>query len=152
MQNSQAKFELVKGEPLEEDKMDIKAIPNIEVLSSKVVEFIEFYDDPKTKKLRETNNGAYLNLLYDRFEILPLSMIKLLSEPDKQARAQNLEKIILLLEKLAEVKLGKRNLETTRDEFLEENNEKYFYPAFGGKDALVKFAEEQGEDVSNFKK
>ena len=70
-------------------------------------------------------------------------MIKLLSEPNQKLRAQNLEKIILLLEKLAEVKSGKRNLEETRDEFLEANNEKYFYPAFGGKEALQKFVDER---------
>ena len=136
---------LIKGGNLEEDKMDINAIPNIEVLSSKVVEFLEFYDDLSIIKLRKENHPNYMFKLYERFEVLPASMIKLLSEPDHKLRTQNVEKIIMLLERLAEVKAGKRDLEATRDEFLEENNEKYFYPAFGGKEQLMKLAEEKGE-------
>jgi hypothetical protein len=144
--------ELIKGGDLEEDKMDINAIPNIELLSSKIVEFLEFYDEPETTKLRKENHPHYLFKLYERFEILPASMIKLLSEPNQSLRTQNVEKIIMLLEKLAEVKAGTRNLESTRDEFLEENNEKYFYPAFGGKENLMKLAEEKGEDLCKIKK
>lgn len=137
--------ELIRGGDLEEDRMDINAIPNIELLSSKVVEFLEFYDEPATTKLRKENHPHYLFKLYERFEVLPASMIKLLSEPNQSLRTQNVEKIIMLLERLADVKTGKRNLEATRDEFLEENNEKYFYPAFGGKENLIKLAEEKGE-------
>jgi len=137
--------ELIKGGDLEEDQMDINAIPDIELLSSKVVEFLEFYDQPETTKLRKENHPHYLFKLYERFEVLPASMIKLLSEPNQKLRTQNVEKIIMLLERLYEVKTGKRNLESTRDEFLEENNEKYFYPAFGGKEQLMKLAEEKGE-------
>lgn len=136
--------ELIKGGDLEEDRMDINAIPDIELLSSKIVEFLEFYDEPDIVKLRKENHPHYLFKLYERFEVLPASMIKLLSEPNHHLRTQNVEKIIILLERLAEVKSGKRNLEATRDEFLEENNEKYFYPAFGGKEELMKFAEKKG--------
>jgi len=138
--------ELIRGGDLEEDRMDINAIPDIELLSSKVVEFLEFYDEPAIVKLRKENHPHYLFKLYERFEILPASMIKLLSEPDYHLRTQNVEKIIMLLERLAEVKAGKRNLEATRDEFLEENNEKYFYPAFGGKEELMKLAEEKSKN------
>jgi hypothetical protein len=144
--------ELIKGGNLEEDKMDINAIPDIQLLSSKVVEFLEFYDKPEIVKLRKENHSNYLFKLYERFEVLPASMIKLLSEPNKTLRTENVEKIIILLERLAEVKAGTRNLEDTRDDFLEENNEKYFYPAFGGKKELMKLAEEKGEDISKIKK
>jgi hypothetical protein len=143
--NGQPTCEIIKGGDLEEDKMDINAIPDIELLSSKGVEFLEFYDEPQIVKLRKENHSHYLFKLYERFEMIPLSMIKLLSEPNHKLRTQNVEKIIMLLERLAEVKAGTRNLEATRDEFLEENNEKYFYPAFGGKEQLIKLAEEKGE-------
>lgn len=143
--NNQPTCELIKGGELEEDRMDINAIPDIELLSSKVVEFLEFYDDPEIVKLRKENHPHYLFKLYERFEMIPASMIKLLSESNHKLRTQNVEKIIMLLERLAEVKAGTRNLEATRDEFLEENNEKYFYPAFGGKEQLMKLAEEKGE-------
>ena len=139
---SSKNVELVKGGDLEEDKMDINAIPDLVLLSSKIVEFLEFYDNPAIIKLRNNDHPNYLHKLYEKFELMPVSMIKLLSEPNKKLRMQNLEKIILLLEKLAEVKNGKRDLEETRDDFLEANNEQYFYPSFGGKDELIKLAQE----------
>jgi hypothetical protein len=142
--------ELLRGGDLEEDKMDMNAIPDIDLLSSKVVEFLEFNEQPEIIKLKKENHPHYLFKLYEKFDILPASMIKLLSEPNLKLRTQNVEKIIMLLEKLAEVKAGKRNLETTRDEFLEENNEKYFYPAFGGKEELIKLAEQKGENISKY--
>lgn len=145
-ETNNATVELIQGGELEEDRMDINAIPDIELLSSKVVEFLEFYEQPDIIKLRKENHPHYLFKLYERFEVLPASMIKLLSEPNHQLRTQNVEKIIMLLERLAEVKAGKRNLEQTRDEFLEENNEKYFYPAFGGKEELMKLAEEKSKN------
>jgi hypothetical protein len=144
--------ELIKGGNLEEDKMDINAIPNIELLSSKVVEFLEFYDNPDIVKLRKENHPNYMFKLYENFEMLPSSMIKLLSEPDLKLRTSNVEKIIMLLERLYEVKTGKRDLESTRDDFLEQNNEKYFYPAFGGKENLIKLAEEKDKNFSKIKK
>ena len=69
--NQNPEVELVRGGELEEDKMDVNAIPDIELLSSKVVEFLEFYDDPQIKKLREEAHSKYLFKLYERFEILP---------------------------------------------------------------------------------
>ena len=151
-QNTKPNIELIKGGELEEDRMDINAIPDIELLSSKVVEFLEFFDEPSIALLRKNNHSHYLFKLYERFEMMPTSMIKLLSEPNQYLRTQNIEKIILLLEKLAEVKAGRRDLEETRDDFLEKNNEEYFYPAFGGKEQLLKLAEEKGEDISKIKK
>ena len=75
MFSRQQSVEFVKGEKLEEDKMDINAIPDIEMLSGKVVEFLEFYDDPKIVELRKNNHPNYLHKLYERFEMMPLSMI-----------------------------------------------------------------------------
>lgn len=64
--------------------MSVNAIPDITMLSTLVVDFVEYYNLPSTKKLRDTNHGAYLNTLYDKFEKLPASMIKLLSDDENQ--------------------------------------------------------------------
>jgi hypothetical protein len=129
--------------------MSVNAIPDIILLSTLVIDFVEYYNLPSTKKLKNTNYGMYLNTLYDKFEKLPTSMIKLLSDDDNQV--ENLEKIINMLETLSSVKRGEVNLETAHDEFTEKQNEAYFYPAFGGKEKLMQDIKDKGGDVDNVK-
>jgi hypothetical protein len=126
-------------------KMSVDAIPDITLLSSLVVDFVEFYNDPSVQKVRKTEHGRYLNMMFEKFEKLPMSMIKLLSDEEEQI--QNLQKIITLLETLSKVKDGEKSLQDAHDEFTEKQNEEYFYPAFGGKDKLIQDIKDKGGDV-----
>lgn len=145
---SDAKVELVSEAEAQQSGMDrqmsVDAIPDVTLLSQMVVDFIEYYDMPSTKTLRDTNYPFYLNSLYDKFNKLPMSMIKLLSEEDQTVRASNLEKIIDLLQTLGKVKKGELSLDSACDDFTEKQNEAYFYPAFGGKDKLVQDIKNKG--------
>jgi hypothetical protein len=122
--------------------MSVNAIPDVVLLSQKVLDFIEFYDRPDIVKMRLDTYPMYLNLLYDEFNMLPSSMIKLLS--DEQNRRENLKGIIQMLESLQQVKMGKVSLESVHDEFVEDKNERFFYPTFGGKANLEKTLREEG--------
>ncbi len=126
-------------------KMSVDAIPDITLLSSLVVDFVEFYNDPSVQKVRKTDHARYLNMMFEKFEKLPMSMIKLLSDEEEQI--QNLQKIITLLETLSKVKQGQVSLQDAHDEFTEKQNEEYFYPAFGGKDKLIQDIKDKGGDV-----
>jgi hypothetical protein len=121
----------------QEREMSVDAIPDVTELSTMVIDFIEYYDKPSTKLLRDTNYPNYLNSLFDNFNKMPMSMIKLLSEDDPDTRADNLAKIIDLLETLGKVKKGEISLEKANDDYTEKQNEAYFYPAFGGKEKLM---------------
>jgi hypothetical protein len=125
--------------------MSVDAIPDITLLSSLVVDFVEFFNDPSVQKVRKSDNGRYLNMMFDKFEKLPMSMIKLLSDEEEQI--QNLQKIITMLETLSKVKDGEISLQVAHDEFTEKQNEDYFYPAFGGKDKLIQDIKDKGGDV-----
>ena len=147
--SSNPNLQLITEDQLDEkDKrvMSVSAIPDVLELSRKVVEFIEYYDNPATKNLRLTNYPVYLNTLYEKFEKMPASMITILS--DEKNRVANLEKVINMLEVLGKVKNGSKNIEEARDEFVEKNNEEYFYPAFGGKDQLIKDIEAKGGKIT----
>jgi hypothetical protein len=147
--SNDAKVSLVSEEEAEVDGMNrvmsIDAIPDITLLSSLVVEFVEFYAEPEVKKVRDRDYSTYLNMLFDKFEKLPMSMIKLLSDEENQVH--NLQKVIDLLETLSKVKSGEVNIESARDEFIEKQNETYFYPAFGGKDKLMQDIKDKGGDI-----
>lgn len=149
MPSNDARVSLVSEEEANVDGMDrvmsVDAIPDITLLSSLVVEFVEFYGDVEVKKVRDSDYPKYLNMMFDKFEKLPMSMIKLLSDEENQV--QNLQKIIDLLETLSKVKSGEVNIESARDEFIEKQNESYFYPAFGGKDKLMQDIKDKGGDI-----
>jgi hypothetical protein len=126
-------------------QMSADAIPDITLLSSLVVDFIEFYNDPSIAKVRKLDHARYLNMMFEKFEKLPASMIKLLSDEEEQV--QNLQKIITMLETLSKVKDGEISLQMAHDEFTEKQNEDYFYPAFGGKDKLIQDIKDKGGDI-----
>lgn len=144
------KVELISEDNLQEkDKdtrvMSVSAIPDVTELSNQMIAFLEFYDRPDVVKMRKHNYANYLNSLYDNFSTMPASMISLLS--DEENRVMNLAKLINMLETLGQVKKGNKNIEEECNKFIENNNEEYFYPAFGGKDKLIKDIESKGGKI-----
>ena len=134
---------------------DVNAIPDLLQLTDKILEFIEFYDKPEMKKLREENMGNYNYIIGEKFTMLPPSMIKLLS--DEENRVSNLEKLMEMLRLLQTVKDGKNTFENTENDFFEKRAEEYIYPKFGGRDNFYKVSEEykkqqELEDKKNKKK
>ena len=119
---------------------NISSIPDLEQLTSKLLEFIEFVDSPEIVEMRKTQMGNFNYIVNEKFKMLPLSMVKLLS--DTEHRAENLEKILDMINLLRSVKTGERSLENAENEFVEKRAEEYLYPAFGGKDNFYKVAEE----------
>lgn len=119
---------------------DVNAIPDLLELTNKILEFIDFYDKPEIKKLREENMGNYNYLVGEKFEKLPPAMIKLLS--DEENRASNLEKLMEMLSLLQSVKDGKNTFEKTENDFFEKRAEEYIYPKFGGRENFYKVSEE----------
>ncbi len=119
---------------------NVNAIPDLELLTTKIIEFLEFVDKPEIITMKENEPGNFNYIVNERFSMLPLSMVKLLSE--REQRAQNLEKILDMINILRSVKTGQKTFETAENEFVEKRAEEYLYPAFGGKDNFYKVAEE----------
>lgn len=119
---------------------DVNAIPDLEKLTDKILEFIEFYDKPEIKKLRDEQRGNFNYMVGEQFSMLPPAMIKLLS--DEENRASNLEKLMEMLSLLQSVKDGKNSFEKTENDFFEKRAEEYIYPKFGGRENFYKVSEE----------
>ncbi len=118
----------------------ISSIPDLELLTTKIIEFLEFVDKPEIITMKENEPGNFNYIVNEKFSMLPVSMVKLLSE--REQRAQNLEKILDMINILRSVKTGQKTFETAENEFVEKRAEEYLYPAFGGKDNFYKVAEE----------
>ena len=119
---------------------NIPQIPDLTLLTSKILEFIEFYDNPKTQNLIKTNKSKYNAMINERFEMIPIAMTRLLSDNEK--RVQNLEKIMDMISMLEKVKNGNNTLENAETNFFEKRASEYLYPQFGGRDNFYKVAEE----------
>jgi len=129
---------------------DINAIPDLTLLTTKLLEFIEFEEKEETQKLKTNDKGQYNYILNEKFEMLPPTMIKLLSEKEK--RTENLQKVMDMLRLLKNVKEGKTNFEKAENEFMEKRSEEYLYPVFGGRDKFYEIAEENKKKQATNKK
>ena len=125
-------------------------IPDLTLLTTKIIEFIQFIDDPTTGKLLETNKNAYNLILEERFSVIPIAMIRLLS--DNNNRAKNLEKIMDMISMLQKVKNGQDSLENAENDFFEKRASEYLYPQFGGRDNFYKISEENKKKKEQEKK
>jgi uncharacterized protein YdiU (UPF0061 family) len=119
---------------------NINAIPDLTLLTTKLLEFIEFEEKEETQKLKEEDRGNYNYIVYKEYEMLPPTMIKLLSEKEK--RTENLQKVLDMLELLKNVKNGTTDFEKAENDFMEKRSEEYLYPMFGGRDKFYQIAEE----------
>jgi hypothetical protein len=115
-------------------------IPDLTELTTKILEFIEFYDEPSTQDLIKNNKPNYNYIISERFIIIPFAMIKLLS--DNENRAQNLEKIMDMIAMLEKVKNGSNTFQNAEEVFFEKRASEYLYPQFGGREKFYKVAEE----------
>ena len=101
-------------------------------------------------KLKKEDRGQYNYIVNKEFDMLPQTMIKLLSEKEK--RTENLQKVMDMLRLLKNVKEGKTNFEKAENEFMEKRSEEYLYPVFGGRDKFYQIAEENKKKQEKNKK
>jgi len=129
---------------------NINAIPDLTLLTTKILEFIEFEEKEETKKLKENNRGYYNNLIDTNYTILTPTMVKLLS--DINNRTENLEKMMDMIRLLRNIKEGRNTFENAENEFMEKRSEEYLYPIFGGREKFYKIAEENKKNKENKQK
>lgn len=122
----------IKNDPSAEVvDMTAESIPDIEDLTSKVVDFLQFIDDPDMIEMEKTDNVKYFQMVNSSFESLPYSIIKLLTE--RENRDVNLEKLLDMFAIMQTIKNGEKNISSAFTDYKETLNEEYVYPKFGGK-------------------
>ena len=107
-------------------------IADPDTLIKNVLKAIEIMDTEEMIKLQEESYPRFMNKIIEVIPDIQTSMIKILS--DRQNRVPNLERVLQIIETLRKVKLGNLNMESAYADFVEEQNEKYIYPQFGGKE------------------
>ena len=101
----------------------IDSIPDLELLSSRVLEYIDFMDIEENIKMKTENPTGYNYIIQSKFGSLPINMIKLLDEREK--RAEHLEQIMEMINMLGRVKNGQLGIDNAMDMYNRQIEEKY---------------------------
>ena len=114
-------------------EMSPDAIPDIKKLTADIFELLIYIDSPDMQKLKRDCYGMYLNKIDEKYQDMPYSIIKLLSD-ESDNRDDNIIKLLNILETMNSIKEKNKNLDSEYEKFRENLNEEYVYPEFGGKD------------------
>lgn len=110
------------------------SIPDIAQLTGTIIEFVEYLSQPQVIEMSKGDEVAYKQHLENKFEDFSLkyySIFRMLLE--EKNRAENLNKLISMMEILKNIKDGKKDHDKEFEKFKEERAEEYIYPQFGGK-------------------
>lgn len=114
--------------------MDIETLPDIDKLSSDIIDIIQYVDSNISTDLENIRNE-----LLGKYENVPFSIIKLLTmSRDKKIQAENIDRLLNLLNDLQKVKENEMTLDDCKNKFREIIAERYIYPNFGGKEKFEK--------------
>ena len=120
-----------------QDEMSIDNIPNLEKLTSDVLNFIQFTDKPEIKNMIKTRYGEFINIITEKYPDIPFSITKMLIDENIN-RDESIKRLIHIFERLNKIKNGKLNLNSEFKDFQEEISEEYLYPKFGGREEFIK--------------
>lgn len=112
-------------------KMTPNAIPDIGKLIERVFELLEFIDTDEMLKMERENGGSFTNLVNTKFEDMPYSIVRLLM--DRENRVENMERLLVLFEKMRQIKEENRDIDEAYEQYTEELREQFLYPQYGGK-------------------
>ncbi len=118
--------------PTDKVKYSIDEIVDIDKILNNIIDFIQFSDKPEIIDLEKRDDTAYFHLIMERYEELPMSIIRLLME--RENRSENVEKLLDMITLLSKLKNGEGDINEEFEKFSENLNEEYVYPEFGGKE------------------
>lgn len=111
-------------------------IPDLDILTSHVLEIVEYIEAPENQSLIKQNPSAVTMMLNNKYaDTVPYNMITILMEDD---RDYNLGRIISILDSLRLAKEGKKTLDDAKNELTEEIYQKYEYSKYGSKEKFEK--------------
>lgn len=88
-------------------------------------------------ELEKSNYPEYMKKIEDRYKDFSLKYMSTFTMLlDRENRVKNMERLLLLIETLKEIKYGNRDKDIEFNKFKESLANEYIYPKFGGKRAF----------------
>lgn len=117
----------------------VDAIPDLEVLTEKIIEILEYLEQDDVKKICEKDESIIRISLINKYaDVVPLKFIDLFMDNDEEHKQENVDRTLRLIEMMAKIKAGKADLEKESQRFVEEVNQRYVYSKYGSKENFEK--------------
>lgn len=120
---------------------DVSNYPELKSIVDTITEILEYMGTDEILALKQTNQPEFTQKMEDKFSDFCdkyYSLFSLLVNGEDNS----LEHLIMMINTLCMVKLGKISIDTASSHIRDELSEKYIYPKFGGKkkfeDAIIK--------------
>ncbi len=110
---------------LKNAKPDINAVPDLNLLLEHMYEILSFFTSSKGKKLLSTQRDKLILQIADKYESVPISMIKILA--DEKNRKENVERLLNMLSLLQQAKDGVINIDDVQKNISDDLNKQYIY-------------------------
>ena len=128
----------------------VEAIPDLDQLTSDIYEVLAYLEQPDIKKICEQNDSIVrINLINKYADRMPLHFIDLFMTKDEDKKNDAIERALDMIDKLAEVKFGKRDIKKFSKEWADTINYDFVYAKAGGKE---NFEKELMKEISKGKK
>jgi hypothetical protein len=127
------------AEVMEKGEASIDAIPDLDVLTAKIVEILEYLELPEVKKVCEKDDSIIRMSLINKYaDSVPLNFIDLFMDKDEEHKQESIERTLIWIEQMAKVKAGEADLEEVSKSLVDEVNQRYVYSKYGGKENFEK--------------
>ena len=125
------------GQMMGEAEASVGAIPDLDKLTSDIIDILEYLDQPDVKQMCKKNNSVIRMHLINKYaDSVPLNFIDLFMDEDEDHKRESVERTMRWIEGLTKVKAGEAGLEETCQAMAEEVNKRYVYDKYGGKEAF----------------
>jgi hypothetical protein len=115
---------------------DVNEIANIDQVTDQIIEILEYMSTDEMVELSKKDKNRFeytLESKYDKFMVMYPHIFKLITRDDPESnKDDDLQKLFGVLTLLAEIKAGKKDFESTMEDFYEEQRQKYIYSKYAG--------------------
>jgi hypothetical protein len=124
---------------------DIEQVPDMMDLVDQLTSIFEFMTEPEIAELRRTNFEQFEDMMYNKYQgfcdkYFTLFAMVIHYDPEKDDKS--LDNLVMMINALCMVKLGKISVDTANTVIGEELAEKYIYSKHGGKKKFEKHVQE----------
>jgi hypothetical protein len=110
-------------ETLKNEKPNIHAIPDLNILLTNIYDILFYLLSNEGKYLLNTQYDHLIETLGNKYEFVPLSMIKMLANENN--RTENVEYILSMISHLQDAKDGIVSIEDVHKNFTDNLNKRY---------------------------
>lgn len=142
-------------EALQNLPKDIDQVPDMMELVDQLTSMFEFMTEPEIVEMRRENYEQFEQIMYDKYQGFCdkyFTLFSMVIHYDPEKDDKSLDNLVMMINALCMVQLGKISVDTANTVIGEELAEKYIYSKHGGKKKFEKHVKEYDRQQKLLKK